>query len=342
MLGSVAQWERKRRAEDWDTARRNAVGRGIVNGRAPFGYRKGPDGRLALHPREAAIVREAFERRAAGEAATAIARSLGWSHSTLRQRLKDEVYLGVARAGGYRNEDAHPLIVTRDLFDAARIAKVATRATGETTKDLLLLGIARCSGCGRTLKAVRRPRADGSYVVAYFCKNAASEACAERAYVHADVLDGYVGDWFEGVFASEPRLVEAVEAAKELEDARVELEAAEAELKAFVTTASALDAALFQAGVDARQERADSARRAVATLATQARALPLGGSVAEVWQGFDPGERRTVLAGYLERVVVRRGASDDLPGSVRVFWADGSLALGDVADTEERPLMAAA
>jgi site-specific DNA recombinase len=342
VLGSVAQWERKRRAEDWDTARRNAVGRGIVNGRAPFGYQKGPDGRLVVHPREAAIVRDVFERRATGEATTAIARSLKWSHSTTRQRLMDEVYLGVARAGGYRNEDAHPPIVTRELFDAVRIAKVATRPTGETTRDRVLLGIARCAGCERTLKVVRRPRADGSRVAAYFCKNAASEACSERAYVHADELDAYVSEWLERVFASEPRLVEAVEAAQELEEARVELETAENELRAFVTAASALDAVLFQAGVDARQERADVARLAVATLTAQARALPIGGSVADVWQGLDPIERRTVLAGYLDRVVVRRGASVDLASSVDIFWADGTLALGEVADAEERTLVAVA
>jgi DNA invertase Pin-like site-specific DNA recombinase len=85
LFGSVAQWERRRRTADWDAARRNAIARGVGNGRAPFGYRKGSDQRFVVHDREAAIIRDAFERRAAGEAISAIARSLDWAHSTLRR-----------------------------------------------------------------------------------------------------------------------------------------------------------------------------------------------------------------------------------------------------------------
>ena len=48
LIGSVAQWERKRRRDDWAVAQRNAVERGVPNGRAPRGYRKRPDGRLEI------------------------------------------------------------------------------------------------------------------------------------------------------------------------------------------------------------------------------------------------------------------------------------------------------
>lgn len=336
VLGSVAQWERKRRTEDWDVTRRNAIGRGIVNGRAPFGYRKGDDGRLVVVEHEAAIVRDAFERRAAGEAFSKIGRRFGWSHSTTRQRLTDEAYLGVARAGEYRNEDAHPAIVTRELFDAIGIVRSAP-ATGETTADRLLLGIARCAGCGRTLKVTRRRRVDGSHAVSYFCKDASSESCSDRAFVQADALDRYVGSWFEQMLASEPRFVEAVEAAQELEDARAEVQEAEAELLAFVEAASALDGHLFQRGVEARQGRVERARQTVAALSAQARALPIGGSIVDVWDSLEPLDRRAVLAGYLDRVIVSRGAAHELAANVSILWADGT-----VADVEERALVAAA
>jgi hypothetical protein len=84
------------------------------------------------------------------------------------------------------------------------------------------------------------------------------------------------------------------------------------------TAASALDAALFHAGIDARQARVDAARQRIAALTAQARALPLGGTVANVWGGLEPLNRRAVLAGYLDRVVVRRGASVDLAGNVAI------------------------
>jgi DNA invertase Pin-like site-specific DNA recombinase len=116
VLGSVAEWERDRRSEDWETARRNAVGRGVPNGRVPFGYSKRPDGRLEAHDEYTAIVRDAFRRREAGEPIADIGRRYGWSHSTTRQVLANEAYLGVARAGRHRNEHAHPAIITHEEF----------------------------------------------------------------------------------------------------------------------------------------------------------------------------------------------------------------------------------
>src|SRR5262249_41059053 len=153
-----------------------------------------------------------------------------------------------------------------------------------------------------------------------------AEPCPARAFVHADRLDEYVRGWFEQAISSEPRFVVAVEAARELEEAQGEAAAAEAELVAFVTTAAALDAPLFQKGVAARQPGGARARRAVATLAAQNRALPLGGRLVDVWAGLDVAERRTVLAGYLDRVQVARGASSDLAGNVTIVWADGTVA----------------
>jgi site-specific DNA recombinase len=337
VLGSVAQWERTRRAEDWDVARRNAIGRGIVNGRAPFGYRKGAGGRLVVDEREAELIREAFRLRAAGLAFSEIARRLDWSHSTTRQRLTDEAYLGVARAGGHRNEQAHEPLVSRDLFDAVGVVRTSVRPTGETTRDRLLVGVARCGGCGRTLKVVRRKRADGTAVASYFCKNASAEACSERAYVHADALDEFIGGWFERTLASEPRFVEAVEAAEELEQARSSLQTAADELYAYVEAASALEPGLFQRGAEARQRAVEAARQQVAAVSAQTRALPIGGPIAQVWAGLNTIDKRDVLAGYLDRVTVHRGASVDLAGHVEIVWADGT-----VADVEDRVLVAAA
>src|SRR4029079_14581083 len=98
---------------------------------------------------------------------------------------------GGARAGVHRNEEAPPAMVTRDMFEGVRATPAATRATGETTADRLLLGICRCAGCGRTLKLVRRRRADGTYVPSYYCKDVAAERCEGRAFVNADTLDAH-------------------------------------------------------------------------------------------------------------------------------------------------------
>lgn len=338
LLAGLAEEELDARREGWRQARARSVERGVPNGRAPFGYRKRPDGRLEVVEREAKIVRKVFKQRAAGVPFSQIAREQRWSHSTTRQILSNVAYRGIARSGAYRNENAHDAIVDRALWDAAQAGrKRQGPPPGETTRDRLLLGIARCAGCGRTLKVVRRKRADGSYAVSYFCKNAASQPCPARAFVHSDALDAFVAEWFEVALETAPRMIDVVSAGRELEQAQAEQSEAEAQLSAYVENADALDKALFQRGVSARQGRVAEAREQVGHLSARLTRIPAGGTLAALWGGFDAAERRDVLAGFLDRVDVSLGASSDLPGNARIVWADGT-----VAQDKERVRVAAA
>jgi DNA invertase Pin-like site-specific DNA recombinase len=324
------QWKRFR--ANWQRAKRSAVERGVWMGQAPIGYGKRRNRPLEPVSREAAKVLTAYELRSGGTPYSQIGRRFGWSHSTTRQILANEVYLGVIRHGGFVNENAHPPIVPRDLFDAVQASRtVEPVPPGETTNDRLLLGLLRCGGCGRTLKVVRRKRADGSYRVAYFCKNAASESCPDRAWVGADELDAFVADWFTEALRTVPRMVDVVATGRDLEAAQRERSAAEAQLNAFVENADTLDAALFQRGLSARQGRVEKAVESVRHLSAHLTRLPAGGSLITLWGGWGPAERREVLGGFLDRIEVSRGATDDLTGRIRIFWADGS-----VADDESR------
>lgn len=330
MLGFLLGWaeeELDQRREGWAQARSRAVKRGVPNGRAPLGYRKRPDGRLEVVERQAAKVREAFRLRAEGEPFAAIGRRYGWSHTTASQILSNVAYLGVARSGDYVNEHAHPPIVERDLWDAAQATRTRTpAATGELTAKRILQGLARCGGCGRTLKVVHRKRQDGSRVSAYFCKDAATESCSERAYVHADALEEHVAAFFTDALATAPRLVDVVAVGRELEAAQAELADAEAELTAFVELGAALKREHFQRGYAAREVRVEEVHERVRHLSARLPRIPAGGSLVKLWDTFDAAERRDVLAGFLGRVVVSRGASRDLAGNVRIEWSDGSVA----------------
>jgi site-specific DNA recombinase len=338
---AIAREQWKRHRANWERAKRSATERGVPSGRAPIGYRKKPGRPLEVHPRESVKVLEAFELRAQGIPFSEIGRRFGWSHSTARQILVNEVYLGVLRHGDVVREDAHPAIVSRDLFDRVQASRTTSPVPpGVTTADRLLRGLARCAGCGRTLKTVRRRRADGSYLPAYFCKDAAGERCPDRAYVHAEDLDRFVADWFEQALRSTPRMVDVVAQARDLEDAQRERGKAEAELAAFVENASALDPVLFQRGIASRQKRAEEARGRVQELSGRVTRLPSGGTFIDLWDGFTPAERRDVLGGFLDRVEVSRGASSDLPGHVRIVWTGGDVA--EVADDEARVRVAAA
>lgn len=322
------QWKRYR--ANWERARRSSIERGVFPGRTPIGYRRRKDGCLFPDRRASKVVR-AFELRREGLPQTEIARRLGWSHSTTRQILVNEVYLGVVRHGDSRTEAAHKPIVSRELFDAVQ----ATRTTepvppGETTRDRLLKGIAVCSGCGRTLKTVRRPRADGSHVVSYYCKNAATDACPSRAYVHADELDAYIEAWFTEALRSVPRMIDVVSAGRELKEAQREEERLERDLRGYYEAEPAADPTRFRHGLEAREARVTKAQERVRHLSARLNRLPVGGTLSEHWEGFDVTRRRVVLRGFLDRVEVDRGASSNLVDSVRIFWSDGSIA-GDEA-----------
>jgi hypothetical protein len=188
------------------------------------------------------------------------------------------------------------------------------------------------------LKVVQRPaRADGSSNAAYYCKNAASEPCPDRALVRAEELDAFVGRWFEEALREAPRMVDVVSAGRELEEAQVELERLERQLRGYVEGGDAADAVLFRHGLDARQKRVTEARERVQHLAARLTRIPVGGSLSELWGGFEPRERREVLAGFLACVEVARGASRDLAGNVRIVWSDG-----EIAEHEARVRVAAA
>jgi Recombinase zinc beta ribbon domain len=232
----------------------------------------------------------------------------------------------VIRHGALRKEGAHEALVSRELFDAVQATRtVEPVPPGAMTRNRLLLGLARCGGCGRTLKVVRRPRVDGSYVVAYYCKNAASQPCPSRAYVHADELDAFVEGWFTEALRSVHRLIDVVSAGRELEEAQRALERLERDLRGYVEVEDATDPVLFRQGLEARQGRVTEARERVGHLSARLTRIPAGGSLSALWGGFDVARRRPVLRGFLDRVEVGRGASADLAGNVRIFWSNGAI-----------------
>jgi site-specific DNA recombinase len=178
------QWKRFR--ANSDRSQTSAHERGIPNGRPSLGYRKGRDRRLEIDKAGAKKVRAMAEARIAGESLSGIARRFGLSHSTVRQILGNDVYIGTLRCGRRVTENAHPPILTREEFEAVNAARTKQPIPpGDTTRDRILLGIAYCAGCGKTLKQVRRPRRDGTYAVAYYCKNAASEPHPVRTGPHS-------------------------------------------------------------------------------------------------------------------------------------------------------------
>jgi site-specific DNA recombinase len=199
VLLSVARMERARKAAGFEQAKRNAIAAGRWTARrVPLGYVKGDDGRLQPDPVTAPLLREAFERRAAGESWWKLGRWLGGRLAEidadayriengvidprrLLYMLRNRCYLGESRQGEHVNPDAHPPVVDRATWEAAQ--RKGPRQARGGRDAAVLTGIARCAGCGRAMTVNSNGRGQRSYV----CSR--RDMCDEPAQVQERMLD---------------------------------------------------------------------------------------------------------------------------------------------------------
>jgi hypothetical protein len=209
ILTLIAELELERIKESWATAAREAVARGVhISARPPTGYRRDDSGRLHVDEPAASAVREVFRRRALGESWAELAQYLDaegvrpptgnphWSKVGVAELVKNPVYLGQSRGGGFVNDHAHEPLLTRAEFDAAQSVKKSLFKAhdGSLASQAMLGGLARCAGCGHTLKITgNTDRRTGQRYPVYYCTGRyATGLCPSRATVRASILDGYI------------------------------------------------------------------------------------------------------------------------------------------------------
>ncbi|HYW86803.1 MAG TPA: recombinase family protein [Chloroflexota bacterium] len=193
LLGAVAEYQRLVTRERTNEARRRAIARGTpATATILPGYRKTADRRLVVDEDEAAVVRQAFELRAAdGSWRTVrdflsehgIVRSLGG----VMKLLSSRTVLGELRHGEYVNENSHPAIVSREIWE--RVQRRGHDPRGPKSTRLLahVGGILRCGSCGGHLSAsVEYPRK--RRYETYRCAGLVRR-CSYRVAIAGKVLD---------------------------------------------------------------------------------------------------------------------------------------------------------
>jgi site-specific DNA recombinase len=330
ILTLIAELELERIKESWSTAVAEAVKRGVhISARVPAGYRKDKSGRLVRHEPAASAIAELFRRRAVGASRTELARYLEeqgvypatgnphWSANGIASLIKNPVYLGQARSGKVVNDKAHEPLVTRAEWDAAQGGKTLLRSGAESlASKTLLKGIIRCAGCGHTLKiAGSLDKKSGSRYPTYYCIGRYAKGhCPSRATIRASRVDQFVEEQVLAALTSEGGpLAQAVEASEKTEEAARTVAAAEHELDLFVTNPQLLSTIgqdKFMQGVDARQRALDEARAALAELRSQSTLASelTSGDLLAAWPELTLQERRRLLHGLLDRVVLTRSA----------------------------------
>jgi DNA invertase Pin-like site-specific DNA recombinase len=329
ILTMIAELELERIKESWSTAIARAVERGIhISSRPPTGYVRDENKRLVVSEPAASAVREVFRRRALGASWTELATYLEeqgipsargnthWSKTGVSSLIKNPAYLGQARSGSVVNNDAHEAIVTRAEFDAAQSTtkSLLKPRDGSLAEKAMLGGLARCSACGHTLKITGNTdkKRNERYPVYYCTGRYASGFCPSRASVRASLLDAYVeAQVLAALRAEDGLLAQAVDASEALEDAARAVAEAEHELDLFVTNPkllTLLGEEKFLEGVEARQRALDEAREALAELRNQSALADelADGDLLKAWPTLTVQEKRRLLHGLLDRVVVTR------------------------------------
>ena len=217
----------ERRRERVREAMRGRALRGEVLGRPPFGYRS-MDRHLRVDAAESAVVREIFRacveegegiRRIAGRlnaAGLRTRRGGPWNMASVRDVLRNPVYVGTYRRLGVVVPHAHEPIVERRQFDEVQrlLAERRTSPGRQSRRQYLLAGLARCGYCGNRLIGVRRSRrvAGGSGEAEYVYYQCSSRTNQSRCGYHtrrAEELERIVRERV----AAPPRRGKAIEAA---------------------------------------------------------------------------------------------------------------------------------
>jgi DNA invertase Pin-like site-specific DNA recombinase len=363
ILTLIAELELERIKESWTTAAREAVARGVhISARPPTGYRRDESGRLHVDERAASAVREVFRRRALGLSWTELARYLDeqgvrpptgnphWSKVGVAGLIKNPVYLGQARGGGFVNDNAHEAIVTRAEFDAAQSVKKSLfkQHDGSLASQAMLGGLVRCAGCGHTLKITgNTDRRTGERYPIYYCTGRyATGLCPGRATARASLVDGYVEQQvLHALKAEDGLLAQAVAASEAIEAAARAAAEAEHELDLFVNNPklfTILGEERFLDGVQTRQQALDEARQELATVRQQgALAEELGdGDLLAAWPTLTVQEKRRLMHGLLDRVVVKRATgrgrhADPIDDRTQIILR-GNVLLTDSPDDDVR------
>jgi DNA invertase Pin-like site-specific DNA recombinase len=315
-----AQYERKKKRAGFERAKKAAIEAGIpVATRPPVGYRQRADRRLEPDPDIAPIIRELFERRAAGEGPSALADflerhgvhtsqgSAGWSKQAVASVIASRVYLGELSYGKdrrYVNPKAHDPIVDLATWTAAQHPNGHTPQAPRGEGEYLLSGIVRCASCGYAMQATHSSHRHRIYRC---IRRHSGGTCPSPARVRAEVVEAVAERAFWDV-TDDLRATAQAEAPDlsglEEDLARAEGRLAQAKSPEVQDAAGDGWAEMIRTRRLERDAAAEALGRARAERRTEAPADVE--TLRAVWDSLDPADKRELMATKLDLIALRR------------------------------------
>ena len=279
---NVNQFYSENMAEDISRGLMDNAQQCKVNGRVPFGYKKGPDGKYQIDEPAAAIVREIFSRIKSGWSISEIMEDLNnrhiktrdgntWRYSSFDKLLENEQYTGVYRYASVRIENGIPVIIEKALFDEVQdILKNKDRARGrpmEHTK-YLLTGKCYCGRCGARMTGMSAVNNFGNRFEYYTCNRHRYDRECDKKPIQREKLEAAVlsvirsdllsGDFEEWIIDGYKAAIEQLKDDTKLQAMKAELAEVQAKLANIL---KAIEAGIFNDTTQARMNELDAARK---------------------------------------------------------------------------------
>ena len=353
MLEATAEWYSRQLSENVTRGMTDNAHRCLYNGTRILGYTRGPDGRYALQPDEAAVVRNIFDLYRAGFSAARICRQLNdqgirtsrgkkFAPEGLMRIITNERYTGVYIWGSIRVPEGMPAIISKSDFEEAQRMRTKTaRHVEQGAVDFLLTGRAFCGHCGAAMIGDSGTSKSGTRHYYYSCQAHKARKGCDKKSVSKDYLESAVVDFIlDHVLADEQieKTADAVMALQQEELKRSPLAAMEAEhakiLKQIDNINDAIAAGIWNASTSARlkvlEDQAEDLRVSVESLRYSQAQLLDRDRVIFFLKRFTKGDRQDPL--------LRRHVIETFVNSVYVFDDHLKLVINNVEGNQRFPL----
>lgn len=197
ILEGFAEYYSKELAQKTMRGIRSNAEKCLATSQPPFGYRINEQNRYEILPSEAAVVREVFERVAAGTPLSVIIEDLNaraiptkrggkWNKNSFSRLLSNERYTGVFIYSDIRVDGGMPQIVSRELFDRVQLyCRTKTNPRGaqkrrRETGTYILTGKLFCGHCKKPMVGVSGTGKHGELHFYYACKGRLGRVCSKK------------------------------------------------------------------------------------------------------------------------------------------------------------------
>lgn len=220
--------------------------------------------------------------------------------------MKNRVYIGEARSGTYRLPGAHEPIVERGIFELVQSVRSATAP--KSGGPLVLAGLLRCAGCGKSVGTTLVRRSNDEPRPRYSCRGRSSTGlCPAPVSYRGTEIEDLVERAFFDLYENSPlRRGASAETRSKADEALgcAELALAEFDRREESRSEDRERALLARDLEAARTRAADLARSTL---------LESPALLRRRWPRLPPLERRRIMGLMLDAVLMRPDRGEGLP-----------------------------